>query len=194
MDPSIPASISTTEVRPYIERHIALFSTLQQLSPRYFNQSTNFTVPETILTAPAHFVAEDANDIFGIMVAARFSQPPSDFDDELEYVYKITSSKPIHNDEIARLLGYNLDSTGNKSESQTLDDLGVTWLHRQAWPHAYPQYNPEEPVRDSIEIAPDLFYTAAAEQTPSTMEMSCRMGKNVAERLCDSKWLGELIP
>ena len=196
IDLPISALVSSTEVRPYVERHVTLVSTLHRLSPIYFNQPNDTAVPQNILTAPRQSVSGENNDVFSITVSDRVP-PPDTIDDEseLEYVYKIISSKPICDDEIARLLGHNLDSsTNNNSIKQTLYDFGVTWLHRQAWPHAYPQSDPKRPILDNIQIAPDLYYTAATEDVLSTMEMSCRMGKNVAKHLYYSKWLGETYP
>ena len=72
-----------------------------------------------------------------------------------------------------------------------LHDFGVTWLHRQAWPHAFPQSDPKQPILDNIEIAPDLYYTAALQDVVSTMEMGCRTGKNLEKHLYHSKWSGE---
>ena len=191
---STPASI--TEVRPYVERHITLFSTFHRLSRNYFNQPINTTVPENILTAPRQPASEGANEVFSITIADRVAPPDSgDCIDELEYVYRIVSSKPIPDDEIARLLGHHNESPDMDSQvCEPLQNLGVTWVHRQAWPHAYPQFNSGQPILDNIEIAPDLYYTAAAEEVLSTMEMGCRMGLNVAKHLYHSKWMGELYP
>lgn len=197
IDPPISTLASITEVRPYVERHVTLFSTLQRLSPEYFNQSTETIVPENILTAPTQSVSDNDNDIFSITVVDRVPQPLAfDEEDELEYVYKIISSRSISDNEIAHMLGHSLDpcTSNNISEDQTLSDLGVTWIHRQAWPHAYPEFDPKQPILDNIKIAPDMYYPAAAEEALSTMEMSCRMGKNVAKYLYISKWLGETYP
>lgn len=196
IDPPLSTLASTTEVRPYVERHITLFSTLYRLSPNYFNQSINTTVPENIFTAPRQPVSEGGSEIFSITIVDRVPPPDSgDYVDELEYVYKIVSSKPIPDDEIARLLGHHMESPDKDSQiCEPLQNLGVTWVHRQAWPHAYPQFNSGHPILDNIEIAPDLYYTAAAEEVLSTMEMGCRMGLNVAKHLYDSKWSGETYP
>ena len=193
MDLPMSIPISATEVRPYVERHVTLFSTLHRLSPKYFNQPTNTTIPENILTAPTQSVSRENNDIFSITVSDRVLPPDTiDNEDGLEYVYKIISSKAVTNDEIARLLGHNLDSpTTPKQEEQMLYDLGVTWLHRQAWPHAFPQFDPKQQILDNIEIAPDLYYTAASQDVLSTMEMGCRTGNNLAKHLYHSKWSGE---
>lgn len=196
IDPPLSTLASTTEVRPYVERHITLFSTLYRLSPNYFNQPINTTVPEIIFTAPRQPASEGGNEIFSITIVDRVPPPNSgDYVDELEYVYKIVSSKPIPDDEIARLLGHHVDSPDQDRQiCEPLQKLGVTWVHRQAWPHAYPQFNSGRPILDDIEIAPDLYYTAAAEEVLSRMEMGCRMGLNVAKHLYHSKWLGETYP
>ena len=196
IDPPLSTLASTTEVRPYIERHVTLFSTPYRLSPNYFNQSINITVPENIFTAPRQPASEGGHEIFSITIVDRVPPPDSgDYVDELEYVYKIVSYKPIPDDEIARLLGHHIESPDKDSHiSEPLQDLGVTWVHRQAWPHAYPQFNSGRPILDNIEIAPDLYYTAAAEDVLSTMEMGCRIGLNVAKHLYYSKWLGETYP
>ena len=196
IDPQLSTLASITEVRPYVERYITLFSTLHRLSPNYFNQSANTTIPENIFTAPRQPASEGGNEIFSITIADRVPPPGSgDYIDELEYVYKIVSSKPIPDDEIARLLGHHIESPDKDSQIyEPLQNLGVTWVHRQAWPHAYPHFTSGRPILDDIEIAPDLYYTAAAEEVLSTMEMGCRMGLNVAKHLYYSKWSGETYP
>lgn len=196
IDPPPSTLASITEARPYVERHITLFSTLDRISPEYFNQPINTTVPENIFTAPSQPTPEDSNEIFSITIADRVPPPDSgDNEQELEYIYKIISSKPIPDNEIARLLGHHTESSDNVSQThEPLQNLGVTWVHRQAWPHAYPEFNSDRPILDNLEIAPDLYYPAAAEEALSTMEMGCRMGLNVAKHLYYSKWVGETYP
>ena len=197
IDMDLPMSIpmSATEVRPCVERHVTLFSSLHRLSPKYFNQPTNTTIPENILTAPTQSVSRENNDILSITVSDRVLPPDTiDNEDGLEFVYKIISSKAVTNDEIAHLLGHNLDSsTATKQEESTLYDLGVTWLHRQPWPHAFPQFDPKQPILNNVEIAPDLYYTAASQDVLSTMKMGCRTGNNLAKHLYHSKWSGRHI-
>lgn len=196
IDPPLSIIATKIEVRPYVERHVTLFSTLHSLSPEYFSQSINTTVPENILTAPRGSTSEGSNEIFTITIADRVPPPDStDSTEDLEYVYKIVSSKAIPDNEIARLLGHRIDSADKASQvCENLQNIGVTWVHRQAWPNAYPQFDSRRPILDNIEIAPDMYYTAAAEEVLSTMEMGCRMGLNVAKHLYYSKWLGKTYP
>ncbi|KAL9113235.1 MAG: hypothetical protein Q9227_002570 [Pyrenula ochraceoflavens] len=190
IDPFLPTQILTAEVRPYVERHVTLFSTLHRLSSEYFNQPANTTLPEDIFITPQRPVPEGTNDIFSITIAKHV--PPEgtgDYIKELENVYKIISSQPVPDDEIARLLGHHIKSPStNDQPSKSLKDIGVTWIHRQAWPNAYPQYHSANQTFDKIRIGPDLYYTSAGEEALSTMEMGCRIGYDLANHLYYSKW------
>lgn len=108
--------------------------------------------------------------------------------DLTEYVYKIISSQPFPDDEIARLLGLQL------KENETLSSEDVTWIHRQIRPHAYPQFNQGEPIFDDLEITLDLYYTTTVGEVVDTMEMGCRMGPHLATRLTYDKLTGEMFP
>jgi hypothetical protein len=78
----------------YAVRHIMLFTTLKRVSPTYFNQSANVTLPENILTSPKPELG--AAGILSITVVDIITPAGAgDYVDELEYVYKITSSRPI---------------------------------------------------------------------------------------------------
>ena len=88
-----------------------------------------------------------------------------------------------------RLLGHEPTPEG----VVPLQDTGVSWVHRQIWPYTRLKFS-KHLLWDNIEIAPDLYYTAAGEQVASTMELSCRMGLNVAKTLWYEKWMGETYP
>ena len=196
IEPHYSNLASTAEIRPYIERHVTLFSTPRPLDPSYFNQSRNFTMPIRILTSPRRLGPSDKdNDIFSVVLAKKVAPPDSgDCIDELDNVYKIVSSQSIPDETIARLLGKSIDQASQKSSGEVLENLGVTWVHRRVWPQAYPQFKPNAPLLDNLEIAPDLYYTAAGEEVLSTMEMGCRMGFNIAKHLYYTKWAGKGFP
>lgn len=191
IDP-LPSLSTTKRTLPEpAERHITLFTTLKHLYPTYFNQPANFTLPENIFTAPKPG-SGDAG-IFSVTVVDLVS--PADAGDcinELEYVYKITSSRPIQDTEIACLIGHDIPNDEEKEVE--LRHMGITWVHREVWPHAHPIFRSGQPLLDDIGIAPDLLYTGAGDDVLNSMEMSCRMGLNVAKHLYHSKWLGEIIP
>ena len=94
--------------------------------------------------------------------------------------------------EIERLVGHR---TPHKDDTEVEPSHnGVTWVHREVWPHAYPTFESGHPLLDDIEIAPHFFYTAAGEEVLSSMEMSRPVGLNVAKVLYYSKWIGETFP
>ena len=167
--PSIEAL--TSNVRPYAERQVTLFSTKHRLAPSYFNQAEGTTVPETILTAPNEDASATHCGIYSITVADRVSPPDSgDVIDERELVYKVISSELFSDDDIASLLELpQMQGTTQNTKSSSLSSQGVTWIHRQAWPHAYPEFGESQPLLDNIEIATDLFYTSDAEIVLSIM-------------------------
>lgn len=185
----------------YVERHITLFTSLHRLSPIYFKQLTNFTLPENILTAPKPYL-EDIG-IFSITVVDMV--PPTDSGDcvnELEYVYRILSNRHIPDSELLRLLDHGsmiLEEKDNRTNAiYDQEEEGpplITWVHRQVWPYARPTFNSNQSLLNNGEIAQDLFYTAASEDILSSMEMSCRMGHSVAYTLFYGNWVEEeLIP
>ena len=51
------------------------------------------------------------------------------------------------------------------------------WTHRQAWPHASSKF-----ARTRRFLTHSLFYTSSGEEVVSSLEMSCRLGHNAAEK------------
>jgi Prenylcysteine lyase len=91
---------------------------------------------------------------------------------EGENLYKITSAEPIPDSVIAEMFG--------KFPDTPLDSLDIRWIHRQVWPLPSPKRT-RGPQLDNIELADGLFYTGIGEELVSSMEMSCRMGRQVAD-------------
>ena len=180
---------NNTALPPYVTRHVALFTSPNRLSPTYFKKPLNFTLPKDILTAPR---PDSEHGIFSITMPRRVLGPwpcDCDCDDESEYIYRTISSRPIPEQEFVRLRGHEPTPEGDVP----LQDTGRSWVHRQIWPYTRPKFS-KHLLLDNIEIAPDLYYTAAGEQVASTMELSCRMGLNVAKTLWYEKWMGETYP
>ena len=99
----------------------------------------------------------------------------------MEYVYRTTSMLYVPDTVVARMMGYGQNLRDKKKEKKKkrereneLADMGVTWLHRKTWSHASPSFPPNLPMLDNIEIAPDLFDTAAADDVVSSM--GCQSG------------------
>lgn len=99
---------------------------------------------------------------------------PDDDCDQLEYenLYRILSLHKVDDGDIVRMIGQQLH------EGHSLAEYGISWRHRRAWPNAF--LRQQNSFLDQIEIAPRLFYLGGGEDVFGSMEMSCRMGRNVA--------------
>jgi len=168
-DLELGATVSQT---PYIETHVALFTTLKALSPELFGSAS---VPDDVLIAGNTSVADFLK--ISKSVAFHFDCDgcmPEDECDQLEYenLYRILSLYEVDDGDIVRMIGEQL------REGHSLADYGISWRHRRAWPNAFLRH--QNGFIDQIEIAPRLFYLGGGEDVFGSMEMSCRMGRNVA--------------
>lgn len=161
---------------PYVETHVTHFKTTQDLAPEFFNLPANTTVPYDILTTTS---SEHDPNILSI-THTRVEQDRScllacEIVDE--FIYRVASQRSVDDRELVRMIG------GQFQEGSNLADNGISWVNRQAWPHAFPQPSKDHQFLEKVEIAPGLFYLNGAEEVFSALEMSCRMGKNAAKNL-----------
>jgi len=99
----------------------------------------------------------------------------------VERVYKVITPSHLNDTTIAHLLG--LSHKGGT----TLDDFHVHWVHRQAWPHAYPQLPPKTGF-SSISPARNLYFPSEIESIESSLEMSTLIGRNIP-RIVFRDWM-----
>lgn len=100
--------------------------------------------------------------------------------DDDDKLYRIHSREPLEDSDLLRLLGPEVK--GN----DPFADYSIGVVYRRAWPSSYPQArNVDAPLNfvDEVEIAPDVYYLNGAEGVISSMEMSCRMARNVANKV-----------
>ena len=100
--------------------------------------------------------------------------------DDDDKLYRIHSREPLEDSDLLRLLGPEVK--GN----DPFGDYSVGVVYRRAWPGSYPQArNVDAPLNfvDEVEIARDLYYLNGAESLISSMEMSCRMARNGANKV-----------
>ena len=175
------SALRTAIPESYVERHVTHFTSSRPLSRSFFKMAHDQTLPLEILTAPN---ADIDDFLISITVEAMVQEAnPSDVVAYDEYLYRAITTTAISDDQILSLLGEDPKAdmcVGCKHES-------VDWIHRQAWPFVGPRFT-KEPLLENIEVATDFFYTAAGQRAASTMEMSCRMGRIVADELIYSKW------
>lgn len=160
----------TETLTPYVERHVTHFTSQESdtLSTSFFNVSHAEEIPDKIFTARG---MDPGPGFFSI----DFSLADLGLDGcvvRTENLYKIVSATPLEDSMIAELLG--------KPKDSTLEEIGVRWVHRQAWPYASPKFR-KGAMLDNIELADGIFYTGAGEEVVSSLEMSCRMGRLAAD-------------
>ncbi|RJE18327.1 Prenylcysteine [Aspergillus sclerotialis] len=175
---------SIASISQYVETHVTHFATPANISPKFFDHSLNVTIPDDLLTtaSPSH----DPDLLRLSRSTIRFRRgclPGNDcrqFD--TEYLYRVLSRSLIKDGDLVRMLGQQLEG------EYELSDYNISWVHRQFWPHAFPQYGKDDGLQEKVEIAPNLFYLNGAEEIISSMEMSCRMGDNIAMTLYMQDW------
>lgn len=149
--------------------HVTYFSTplTTHFSKELFNVSTSEQIPNIIYTT--------STQELGILSLEHTEQwlgfQGRDYDDS-ERVFKITSTQEISDELIVKLLGYQVGAE--------LDDIQVRWVHRKAWAE-YLVETVRGPKLDNMQLAPGLYYTGVAQELLPTMEMSCRVGVQVAD-------------
>lgn len=93
--------------------------------------------------------------------------------DDDTILYRVHSDRLLDDKDLVRMLGRDF---------QEGSDYGIGYVRRQKWPYSFPKGG-DGGVNfvDEIEIAPKLYYLNGAESVVCSMEMSCRMGRNVAQ-------------
>lgn len=163
---------------PYVATHVTHFQTSRNLAPEYFNLPADTIVPYDILTAKTSNHDPNILSITHTPVEGNRDCVPGNCDQqEDEYIYRITSRHPIKDRELVKMTG------GKYKQGTSLVHYGISWVNHQAWPHAFPQTRGSNQANDKVEIAPGLFYLGGGEQVISSLEMSCRMGRNAARKL-----------
>ena len=157
---------------PYVERRVTHFTSRERdkISSSFFNLSKSDEIPEKIFTT----VRGAADPEFYSIEADGAQVGGGGCDITFDNMYRVVTDKPVGDDMIGRLLG--------KPANKTLEDMEIEWVHRQAWPYAFP-IQKAKPLPGKVEILPNLFYTSVGEELVSSLEMSCRVGRLVGEFL-----------
>ncbi|KAF1992818.1 hypothetical protein P154DRAFT_583420 [Amniculicola lignicola CBS 123094] len=179
---SIPGRSSKTfpALQSFAESHVTHFSTSRTISPTFFYSSVNTSIPDDLLTT-----AHSSNILSTGRSDVCFYSRPCLRDDECDQcqddnnMYRVISRTLLSEIDLARLIGKQW------REGQSLADIGISWVHRQAWSQALLIPHGDRQIRETgnIEIAAKLFHLGGVEGMLSSMEMSCRMGRNAARLL-----------
>jgi hypothetical protein len=171
---------SSMTPQSYAESHVTHFSTSATLSPAFFHPSSNDSIPYDLLTT-----AQSSN----ILTIGRshvcykryycLADDECDQCDDDHNMYRVSSRRLLSDSDLATLIGKQW------REGQSLADIDISWVHRRAWPQALPTLGASDEA-GKFEVAPKLFHLGGVERVLSSMEMSCRMGRNIARLLTRS--------
>lgn len=164
-----------SDVQEREAREVTHFTSLRPLDPSAFSQSSSVDVARNILTTET---GAGEYSLFSINVP-RMVRPPGlegDNTSKYERLYRIVSQKTLPDREIARFFGYSL------ALGESLRDIGVTWIDRKRWESGFKPFRANDFIGDS-QVADGLYITAQGEGIVGSMEMSCRMSRQVGDRL-----------
>jgi prenylcysteine oxidase / farnesylcysteine lyase len=175
------SNFDTAALPQYSDVHVTHFPAPAELSPSFFNLSSEATMTDDIMVT-AH--ASEFFDLYSISrsweywIDDEFCYPGQLCDQVVyENLYRVVSRERIDDIDLIGMIG------GNFHNNTPLHEQNMSWVHRQAWLSAVPAHRPDATLPQQVQMAPGLFYLCGAEGIISSMEMSCRMGKNVAKRL-----------
>ena len=175
------STLNNAALPQYSEVHVTHFLTPASLSPTFFNLSSETCMTDKILVtgnASSHVNLYSISRSTECWIDREYCQPSQPCDQLVcENLYRVVSGKHIEDRDLVGMVGELYD------KDKLLHEQNMSWVHRQAWSSAVPAHRPTAGFLEQIQIAPGLFYLGAAEEIISSMEMSCRMAKNVAERL-----------
>ena len=182
LDLSALGLFETSTIKPrYLDVHVTNFLSAATLAPDFFNVSESTSMPDDMLVTAN---ASQHLDLFSIGRSSkhwinRDGCRPGQLCDKVEYgkLHRVVSSHRIEDYDLISMIGGQYD--GDRS----LLEQGMKWVDRKAWLEGVPEYRPDTSFLEQIQPAPGLFYVGGAEGIVSSIEMSCRLGKKVAQRV-----------
>ncbi|GAB1738075.1 hypothetical protein NU219Hw_g2582t1 [Hortaea werneckii] len=166
----------------FIEAHITHMTSPSQLITNSSYPSINISITndDDVLTSSSPPGDMNILKVQGRDVCYFPGCPPATGCDvcELEYLYRIHSKRALEDAELTSML-----------RTEYSDDILLTrisWVRRDVWPRAFSQYRGGQDFVGKFELAPRLYYTGGGEEVMTSMEMSCKMGEQVASKLVSS--------
>ncbi|KAI7215585.1 hypothetical protein KC333_g5365 [Hortaea werneckii] len=162
----------------FIEAHITHITSPFQLITNSSYPSINISITnDDVLTSSSPPGDMNILKVQGREVCYFYGCPPATGCDMcgLEYLYRIHSKRALEDAELTSMLG-----------TEYSEDLPLTagsWVRRDVWPKAFLPYRKGQDFVGKFELAPRLYYTGGGEEIMSSMEMSCKMGEQVASKL-----------
>lgn len=171
LQPTVLASPGIETYVTHFSSPVAISTNLSSL-PLDISLEGEMTLTTSNTTGASHVLNLHQSDA----CFKRYECSPDDECDQCEedtFLYRVRSDSHLSAEELVQMIGKEW------KEGAELEDYGIHYVRRQAWPYSYPQGGLD--FVDEVEIAPNLWYLNGAENVMSSMEMSCRMGRNVAK-------------
>ncbi|KAI7560663.1 hypothetical protein KC316_g12954 [Hortaea werneckii] len=165
----------------FIEAHITHLTSPFQLITNSSYPSINISITnDEVLTSSSPPGDMNILKVQGRDVCYFYGCPPYTGCDmcELEYLYRIHSKRALEDAELTSMLA--------TEHSEDLPLTAVSWVRRDVWPRAFLPYRKGQDFVGKFELAPRLYYTGGGEEIMSSVEMSCKMGEQVAAKLVSS--------
>jgi hypothetical protein len=94
-----------------------------------------------------------------------------------ENVYRVLTPYPVSDEDLGRMTGRTWE------EGKYASEVGFSFEHREEWLTGFPTFDGERKGSGDVDIAEGLFWIGDVRETGESMEMSCKMGKNVGRRI-----------
>ncbi|KAI4639805.1 hypothetical protein J4E93_009159 [Alternaria ventricosa] len=180
----------------HIATHVTYFATEHGLKPQYLNLSADIEVPDRLLTTSAelNLMSFSKWDWMGYYWEDRLRRkkpwiPRSDPEEyecangrfHYEKLYRVVTRRYASNRELATMVGKSWE------DGQDATDVGISWVHRQEWGKAVPNFEVNGNLSGDIEMMEGLYWVDDVDEIMSLLEMSCKMGRNVASNILNTQ-------
>ena len=143
----------------YADAVVTHFVSEAGLTPTYFGLPYDATLPDEIL------MTQYGSSTLRLYSITRETACWVDSGlKECQNLYRVLSGFPLNDAVIDEMLG----------------GKAPTWVHREPLPGSVPIHLPAPDIEARIELSPGLFYGGGADGIMSSVEVGCRMGRNIA--------------
>ena len=176
----------------YTSTHVTYFATEHAFKSKYLNLAVDADIPDRLLTtsAESNLMSLTKWDGMGFYWEDRFwrkrpwltPSKPEDYECangkfHYENLYRVMTRRHVSDRELAAMIGKTWE------DGQNATDVGFSWVHRQEWNKSFPKFGDERDISESIEVMEGLFWLGGADEIMPSLEMSCKMGRNVASKI-----------
>ncbi|KAI7127811.1 hypothetical protein KC324_g17366, partial [Hortaea werneckii] len=165
----------------FLEAHITHITSPFQLITNSSYSSINISITnDDVLTSASPPGDMNILEVQGRDVCYFPGCPPATGCDmcKLEYLYRVHSQRALEDAELVDMLEIEYNDYVPLTE--------ISWVRRNVWPRAFLPSRKGQDFVGKFKLAPRLYYTGGGEEVMTSMELSCKMGEQVAAKLVSS--------